>query len=269
MTSKEMAENMVQLKPDNKAQGKSFIRQWAPLIILASLIAMAWSLGLQEYISIENIAANRDWLISYVADNWLFSATIYSALYIVVVALSLPGAALLTIFGGFLFGWLIGGTLTVVAATIGAILIYEIVRTSIGELMAKKAGPMMNKFSKGFEDDAFSYLLFLRLVPVFPFWLVNIAPALLKVKRFVYIITTILGIIPGTYAISSLGSGFDSIIVKQRMAYDHCVAAKGADNCVFSVDISSLITPQLLGALCALGVVALIPIVLKRFRSSK
>ncbi|HHI82488.1 MAG TPA: TVP38/TMEM64 family protein [Rhizobiales bacterium] len=187
-------------------------------------------------------------------------------IYVAVVALSLPGGLVLTLVGGFLFGWIIGGTATVIAATLGAVLVFEIVRTSLGEFLARKAGPWLSKLSDGFRKDAFHYMLFLRLVPVFPFWLINIAPALLNVKRSDYIITTLLGILPATYAFASLGAGLDSVIVKQRSIYEACVAAKGAANCTFSIDPRALVTGQMLFAFAALSLVALIPLIAKRLK---
>jgi uncharacterized membrane protein YdjX (TVP38/TMEM64 family) len=127
----------------------------------------------------------------------------------------------------------------------------------------------MEKLSGGFREDAFNYMLFLRLVPVFPFWLVNIAPAVAGVGLGTYTITTLLGIIPGTFAFSLAGSGLDSIIEAQKQTYEHCLAQYGAANCTFSLDARALVTPQLLAAFAALGIVAIIPVVLKKLRSRR
>jgi len=242
------------------------LRRWAPLAILLAAIAAAWAAGLQDYLSLTAIAENRDALVGFVADNLLLSLLLYAAVYVMTVALSLPGASLLTILGGFLFGWLAGGMLTVLAATAGAVVIFLVARTSLGEALASRAGPWMNRLSKGFREDAFHYLLFLRLVPVFPFWLVNIAPALAGVPLSTYALTTLIGIIPGTFAFAILGSGLDSIIMAQKHAYAACVAEKGADACSFSLDAGALVTPQLLAAFAALGVVALIPVAIKKWK---
>jgi uncharacterized membrane protein YdjX (TVP38/TMEM64 family) len=134
-------------------------------------------------------------------------------------------------------------------------------------VLAKKAGPFLAKISAGFADDAFNYLLFLRLVPAFPFWLVNIAPALANVKLRTYVIATFLGIIPGTFAFAFVGAGLDSIITAQQTAHAQCLTQKSVAECPFDLSISSLITPQLLLAFAALGVVALIPVVLKKWKA--
>lgn len=249
------------------ANPPSSLRRWAPLAILLAAAAAAYASGLHKYLTLNAIAENRDALIQFVSTHYLASIVIYAAAYVAAVALSLPGAALLTILGGFLFGWLVGGSLTVLAATAGAVVIFLVARTSFGETLAGRAGPWMDKLRKGFREDAFNYLLFLRLVPVFPFWLVNIAPALAGVSLGTYATTTLIGIVPGTFAFSVLGSGLDSIIMAQKETFEACVAAKGASNCTFSLDAGALVTPQLLAAFAALGVVALIPVAVKKWRA--
>jgi len=109
-------------------------------------------------------------LQGFVQDHLLFAVAIFFMIYVVVVALSLPGAGALSILGGFIFGWSISAPLTVVAATIGAVIVFKIVQTSLGVAIAQRAGPFVQKLSRGFEDDAFNYLLFLRLVPAIPTW---------------------------------------------------------------------------------------------------
>ena len=245
------------------------LKRWAPLVILLGGIAAVYASGLHKYLSLTVIADNRDALMAYVADNSVLAAASYVAIYVAAVAFSLPGAALLTILGGFLFGWLLGGVFTVVAATAGAVAIFLAAKTSLGDTLANRAGPWMEKLSGGFREDAFNYMLFLRLVPVFPFWLVNIAPAIAGVGLGTYAITTLIGIIPGTFAFSTLGSGLDSIITQQQAVYQSCIAENGAANCEFALDAGALVTPQLLAAFAALGVVALIPVVVKKLRARK
>ncbi|PHQ71084.1 MAG: TVP38/TMEM64 family protein, partial [Sneathiella sp.] len=140
--------------------------------------------------------------------------------------------------------------------------------TSLGEPLRKKAGPWLKKLEGGFAENALSYLLFLRLVPAFPFWLVNIAPAFLGVRLGTYIVGTFIGIIPGTFVFAFLGGGLDSIIVEQQNKYNACVAA-GTANCVLDFQISSLITTEIILSFVALGVVSLLPIALKKLRKTK
>ena len=216
----------------------------------------------------EHIAAHRDFLKASILSHKLSALLIYMGIYIAVVALSLPGGAVLTLTGGLLFGWLIGGGATIVAATIGATIIFLIAKTAFGEPLAASAGPTLNKLRDGFKEDALSYLLFLRLVPAFPFWLVNLAPGLLGVPLRTYVVGTFFGIIPGTMAFSFAGAGLDSVITAQKQSHRDCLLAKGAQSseCSFSIDPGALVTKELLLAFAALGVVALIPVVLKKFR---
>lgn len=248
-------------------------RGWAarllPLAVLLPAIVLVYALGLHNYLTLGQLAENRDALKAFISGNFVLALAIFAGIYIVVVALSLPGGALMTVSGGFLFGWLVGGLASVIAATIGATIIFLVAKTSLGEPLAARAGPWLGKLRAGFQENALNYLLFLRLVPVFPFWLVNLAPAVLGVPLATYLIGTFAGIIPGTFAFAFAGVGLDSVIAAQRRSYETCLATHtggGASPCEFALDPSALVTPQLLIAFAALGAVALIPVILKKFR---
>ena len=161
----------------------------------------------------------------FIARNAAAAVAGYVALYIAVVALSLPGGAVLTITGGVLFGVVIGGAAALVGATIGAICIFLIARSAVGEHLVRRAGPLAERLAEGFRADAFSYLLFLRLVPLFPFWLVNLVPALCGVRLATFAAATAIGIIPATFAFAFVGAGLDSVIAAQEAAYRACLAA--------------------------------------------
>lgn len=243
------------------------IRRWLPLMVLACLMLAAYSFGLQKYLSLELIAVNREYLLNYVANHLVMSVLIYMAIYIVVVALSLPGAAILSIVGGFVFGWALSAPVTVVAATSGAIIVFQIVKTSLGAAIAEKAGPFVQRLSDGFAKDAFNYLLFLRLVPAFPFFIVNAVAGVCRVPLRTFVLATFVGIIPGTFVFAWLGRGLGSVIDAQSTVHAACVAEKGMASCPYSLSISSLVTPQLLLAFAALGVVSLIPVALKKWKA--
>ena len=178
-------------------QATSPIKRFGPVAFLAVGIIAIYASGLHEYLSLGVVADNRDSLIEFVQQNFLLAVAGYVLAYIVVVAFSLPGAALLSILGGFLFGPITGAIVTVIAATIGATAVFLIAKTAIGDVLVRKAGPKIRQLADGFKEDAFSYLLFLRLVPLFPFFVVNIAPALFNVGLATYVIATFVGIIPG------------------------------------------------------------------------
>ncbi|MEX1035786.1 MAG: TVP38/TMEM64 family protein [Sneathiella sp.] len=252
-----------------KENGKGFSwKKLIPLLLIVIAVAAFFIFGLDEYLTFRALSENRDRLINFVTDNYVMSGLLYVGIYIVVVALSLPGGLLMTVTGGFLFGWLAAGVMTVFAATIGGTLLFLIAATSLGEPLRKKAGPKLKKLEAGFAENALSYLLFLRLVPVFPFWLVNIAPAFLGVKLRTYIIGTAIGIIPGTFVFAYLGGGLDSIIRERQVVYQACLDAGRAD-CVLDFKISSLVTTEILISFCALGAIALLPVVVKKFRRKK
>ncbi|MFP3921813.1 MAG: TVP38/TMEM64 family protein [Dichotomicrobium sp.] len=253
---------------DKAVPRKSWLRRLAPLLILAALAALIVSQGWHNLISFRQLALNQQALQGWIGENLFASLAVYAAIYIVVIALSLPGGAVLTVAGGLLFGWLLAGSVTVVAATLGATVIFLIARSSVGEPLAARAGPWLGRFRAGFQENALSYLLFLRLVPVFPFWVVNLAPAMLGVSLRDYVIGTALGIVPGTFAFAFAGEGLDSVLAVQREAYQACQAGREAGDppCAFQFDPGTLITTELLIAFVALGVVALIPAIVKKLR---
>ena len=248
----------------------SLLRRLAPLIVIGALMALVFAMGWHKHLSFKTIGLNYEALKGFVADNLVLALAAYMALYVAVIALSLPGGLVMTLSGGLLFGWLAGAIATVVAATIGATIIFLVARTSLGEGLAARAGPWVSKLADGFKENALSYLLFLRLVPAFPFFVVNLVPALLGVPLTTYVLGTFVGIIPGTTAFSVLGAGLGSAVESQNAIYNECLAkqgARGPERCTYSIDTKSLVTTELLAAFVLLGVVALIPVAIKRLKA--
>lgn len=242
------------------------LRRVLPLAALAALMALAFQQGWHEELTLDAIIARRQAIDALIAGNLLVAIAGYVALYAAVVALSLPGGAILTIAGGLFLGLATGFLATIVGATVGATIVFLIARSALGASLRQSAGPWMARLSDGFREDAWSYLFFLRLVPLFPFWLVNLAPALFAVPLRTFVITTFFGIMPGTFAFTFFGAGLDSVIEAQIAANPDC-AAGGA--CALSIDPGALLTPELIGAFVALGVVALIPVAVKRLRRAR
>ena len=250
--------------------GNSFWRI-APLVAIGALMALVFATGWHRQLTPELLYEHRLELKAYIDQHLWLALAIYLGVYIAVVALSLPGGLFMTIGGGFLFGWAIAGPATVVAATIGATLVFLAVRTALGETLAARAGPWLAKLRDGFKQNAMSYLLFLRLVPAFPFFVVNIAPALLGVPLSTFVVATLIGIIPGTFAFAFAGAGLDSVFAAQGASFEACKSAAGGDAaaasaCRLALDLKSLVTPELLIAFGLLGVVALVPVLLERLR---
>jgi uncharacterized membrane protein YdjX (TVP38/TMEM64 family) len=253
---------------DHSTTPQANLKRWLPLIALAALMALVFAFGWQKYLSFKTIGLNYEALQSFIAAHALAALALYMLIYIAVVALSAPGGLIMTLSGGLLFGWQVGAPATVIAATIGATILFLIAKTSFGESLASKAGPWLAKLRDGFKENALSYLLFLRLVPLFPFVVVNLAPALLGVPLKTYVIGTLLGIIPGTVAFSVAGAGLGSVVEAQNKIYQACLAKAPADPdtaCPYTIDTSALVTHELLAAFALLGVVALIPVALKRW----
>lgn len=237
-------------------------------VLVAVLAAAAyWTFG-RHGLSIEALLRHREAIDSFVTGHRVLAVLAYIGLYIVAVALSVPGAAFLTLCGGFLFGLPVGAAAAVIGATTGATLIFLLARTALGEPMLRRAGPRAEKLAQGFRDDAFSYLLFLRLVPAFPFFLVNLVPAFAGVRLLPFVAATLLGVIPGSLVYAFAGTGLDSIIAAERAEYNACVAA-GRAGCEFAFDAKDILTAHLLGALVALGLLALAPAVVRRWRARK
>jgi uncharacterized membrane protein YdjX (TVP38/TMEM64 family) len=253
--------------PITASAPNSPLRRWAPLALLALLIVLTYAFGLHRYLSIAAVARHREELKAFVDGNLPLALMAYAGVYIAVVALSLPGATLLTILGGFLFGWMIGASVTVFAATIGAVIVFQVVKTSLGSVVAQKAGPFVKKLSEGFARDAFNYLLFLRLVPAFPFFAVNAVAGLSRIGLQPFAIATFIGIIPGTIAFSYLGTGLDSVIEAELASYRACKAANIKEICMLEFSATALLTREIVIAFVALGVVALIPVFLKRWKA--
>ncbi|MEM6463195.1 MAG: TVP38/TMEM64 family protein [Pseudomonadota bacterium] len=231
-------------------------RRFAPIAVILAGLALGYYFGLHQFLTFEALVENRDALKAYVAQNLVSAGLVYLVVYIAAVAFSFPAASLLTILGGFLFGWILGGTLTAVAATIGASIIFLAARTALGDFLQKMAGPGVAKLAHSFEENAFGFLLILRLAPVFPFFVINIAPALFNVPLRTYVTATFLGILPGTYAYAYLGQGLDSVILSAKEA--------GTD-----VSLSDLVTTELTIAFLALAIVAAIPFVIKKIRAGR
>jgi uncharacterized membrane protein YdjX (TVP38/TMEM64 family) len=262
----------MQTASDSACGAVAWAKRLWPLLALLAATAFVFAMGWHRYLSIELLAENREALGNYIAAHMLFSLAVFVAVYAAAVALSLPGGAVLTLAGGLLFGWLLGGLASILAATIGASVVFLIARSALGDLLAARAAPRLSRFREGFREDAFSYLLFLRLVPIFPFWLVNLAPGLLGVSFSTYVVTTILGIIPGTFAYALAGNGLDSVIQAQQAQHQSCLAkmgAEGQESCSYALDPGALLTPELVAGLVALGLVALVPVAVKWVRRTR
>jgi uncharacterized membrane protein YdjX (TVP38/TMEM64 family) len=217
----------------------------------AAVLAAVFSTGLRDYLSLEVLAANRARMITYVDAHAVLAVALFMLIYIAATALSVPGAVWLSIGGGFLFGPFPAALYIVVAATVGATIIFLLARYVLGDVLRARAGSALQKMQAGFQADALSYLLVLRLVPLFPFFLVNLVPAFLGVRLSTFVIGTFFGIIPGSFVFATVGAGLGDAL------------EAGA-----TIDPgAALRQPTVIGALAGLVILSLIPVVYRRIKS--
>jgi uncharacterized membrane protein YdjX (TVP38/TMEM64 family) len=223
--------------------------RFVPLGILVLGGALFMALGGHRYLTFAALAENREWLVGLVARAEAISALVFILAYTGLVALSFPAAELLTIAGGFLFGRWLGTAYAVIGATSGATIMFLAARAGLADLAAR-AGPWALRFEAGFRENALSYLLVLRLIPLFPFWLVNLVAGALGLRLRVYVLGTFLGIIPGTFIYASLGSGLGTLVAAGRHP-----------------GLATLFRADLLLPILGLAALALLPILYKRWRA--
>ena len=225
------------------------VQRWLPLLGLLALALAVYASGLHRQLSIATLQTQREALQAFVADHPLSAPLAFILTYTAATTLSLPGAVLLTLTAGFLFGTWLGGLWSVLGATAGAVAVFLVARTAVGSALHDRAGPWLQRMEAGFREDAFSYLLVLRLIPLFPFWLVNLVPAVLGVPLATYAIATFVGIIPGAFVFAGAGSGL-GVVLDQG----------GQPN------LRLILEPQVLAPLLGLAVLAILPVAYRRWR---
>ncbi|MDH3240939.1 MAG: TVP38/TMEM64 family protein [Alphaproteobacteria bacterium] len=223
-----------------------------PLVILIASFVAFFVFDLDDYVSFEALKEHREDLTAFVGRYGLWAALLFVVLYAVSTAVSLPTGAVLTIAGGFLFGTLPATVYVVIGATVGATGLFLAARTALGEALRARAGPAMKRMEKGFQDNALSYLLVLRLVPLFPFFVVNLVPAFLGVPLRTYVIGTAIGIIPGSFVYASVGNGLGALFDAGKMP-----------------DLKIIFQPDILIPIVGLAVLSLIPVVYKKIKGGE
>jgi uncharacterized membrane protein YdjX (TVP38/TMEM64 family) len=231
---------------ENKRSGAA---RWLPLACLVAGFIAFFALDLHQYLTFDALKAHRADLLAAVAAHPFVAPLVYMLVYAAVVGFSLPGAAVLTVTGGFLFGTGLGAVYAVIGATIGAVVVFLAARTALGDLLRARAGGAVKRMEEGFREDAFNYLLVLRLVPLFPFFVVNLVPALLGVSLRTYVFATLLGIIPGALVYASVGNGLGAVF--DDGAKPH---------------LGILFTAPILLPIIGLCVLALVPVAYKRLK---
>jgi len=239
--------------PPGEARSPRRLWRFLPVAVIAAAFVAAYAAGLQEYLTLAVLGESRDTLRAIVADNYWVAAAVFVATYVLITACSFPVAAVCTVFAGFLFGAVPGALLSMIGATTGATILFLAARTAFGDfLRAKvKADGKAARLAAGFREDAFTYLLVLRLAPFVPFFIVNIAPALFNVRTRTFVAATLIGILPGAFAYAWLGRGVDSVLE----------AARAAGR---TPTVADLVTPDITIAFLILALVAVVAAVVKK-----
>ncbi len=228
------------------AFGRRFMR-WLPLAVLAALLIVVVAMGWYRYLSFSSLSTYHKFLEDWTHAHYALSTCIFILSYIVSVAISLPGATFLTLLGGYLFGIVAGTVYVVFGATVGAVLLFLAVKTALGNWLQRKAHGWVSRMEIGFQKNAFNYLLFLRLVPIFPFWVINIVPALLNVRMRIFFVATLIGIIPGSLVYVAVGNGLGRILEQGG-----------------TPDLSIIFQPSILIPIVCLALLSLLPVVYKK-----
>ncbi len=234
-----------------KTNEPSFFKRFSPVLLII-LLGVVFFIYFRSYMSIEVLKQHHKALISWTQQHYILAVICYMLTYIIMIAISFPASALLTLTGGFLFGPYWGTLYAVISATTGATILFTAVKIAFVGTISEKGGIFLQKLEKGFEEAAFSYILILRLIPLFPFWLTNIIPALLNANLRTYIIASFLGIIPTTLVYASVGTNLATMFALGQ-----------------NPDLGMIFKPEILLPLLGLVVLALIPIIYKNLKSGE
>ncbi|MBB4173274.1 putative membrane protein YdjX (TVP38/TMEM64 family) [Sulfitobacter noctilucicola] len=233
---------------------KSGVRRYLPLLLVAA-VALVGAFTLRDYLSFDTLRDNREALIAFRDSNYLLTVLVFLAGYVIVVAFSLPGAVILTLTGGFLFGTALGTIFNITGATIGAVLIFEAARMGLGEKLKARmdaSDGVVSKIKAGIDENQWSMLFFIRLVPAVPFFVANLIPAFVGVPLYRFAISTFLGIIPGSVVFTSVGAGLGAVF------------ARGG-----TPDLGIIFEPHILLPILGLCLLSVLPVILKAVTGKK
>jgi uncharacterized membrane protein YdjX (TVP38/TMEM64 family) len=219
-------------------------------ILCAAVASLA--LGLDLQMALELLRQHHNGLLGFVAGAPVLSSIVFMVIYAAAVAISVPGVALLTVVGGYLFGWFHGTALVLIAATVGASAVFLLTRSACGDRLRLRAGPAVQRFADGFRRNALSYGFVLNVVPFFPYALIIVVPALCGVPLPTFVAGMFLGLVPGTFLFAGLGDGLDRVL------------ASGVP-----LHPASFITPEIVLSLCGLAALALLPVAWRGYRERR
>lgn len=224
-----------------------------PVAVIVLALTLVFATGLQRYLSLDELQRRRGDLLGLVHAHPVQSTLAYMGLYLLVVALSLPGALIMTLSGGFLFGPIWGTAAAVVGASAGAVVMFLVARTALGDALRRRAeqsSGLLNKLERGIRENAFSALLIARLIPALPFWLVNVAAGLVKMPLRTYAVATVLGILPSTAIYAGIGTGLNRVFEQGGKP-----------------KLGMIFEPQVLAPLLGLAALSALPVLWKLWRT--
>lgn len=231
-----------------RRNGRRTVAIRVALLVLLIVTAVA-GLAFDPQSIYEAVHRQRFVLKAWVDQHYMRAVALYLLAYFAGVVLSLPGAVWMTVLGGFLFGTVMGSAYTMLGATAGAAVVFLVGRFVLGDWLKRRAGTFLGSFEAGFRRHALNYLIVLRMLPLFPFWVVNLAPAAIGVPLRTYLLGTVVGIAPGTVALANLGAGLATVIDEESR---------------LTADV--LLRPELLVPLLAMAALALGPVVVGHLR---
>lgn len=241
--------DMSQVRPE-----KSGLRRFLPLIVIL-LVALIGAFTLRDYLSFDALRDNREALIAFRDANFALTVLVFIAAYVAIVAFSLPGAAIATLTGGFLFGTGLGTIVNITGATSGAVLIFLAARMGLGDKLKERmdaSDGLVAKIKKGIDENQWSMLFFIRLVPAVPFFVANLIPAFVGVPLYRFAISTFIGIIPGSLVYTSVGAGLGEVFAKGE-----------------TPNLGIIFEPHILLPILGLTALSLLPIALKALTGKK
>lgn len=236
--------------------------RFLPLVLLVGVSLAALVSGAGRLVSLDTLLASRAWLHGFVAADYGRALVAAYLVYVGAVVVSVPATLMLTMICGFLFGIVTGALIAVAAATTGAAIVFSVGRGPGGELLRRLAGPRLQAFAEGFRRDAFGYIAFLRLLPLFPFWMTNLAPAAFGVRLRTFVLATLVGLLPGAFVYAATGAGIEDVVAAHEAAKAACQAASEL-GCDEALTLRGLVTPKMLIGLGALAAFALLSILLR------
>lgn len=226
--------------------------RFAPVLLILIAVVLVVRSGWLGRLSLESLRDSRKDLLAFVSAHPLQSLALYLAVYVTTVALSLPTALILTLSGGFLFGPWIGGSAAAIGCTAGATIIFLVSRLTVGDAVEARTGPRVRALAEEIRKDAFFYILTLRLIPMTPFWLTNVAAGLIAIPAATFAAATLIGILPVGLIYAGIGSGLDAEFASGK-----------------ALSLSTLISPKLALPLLALAALSVLPILYQRRRAKR